>query len=127
MSRILTRIVMITCATALLAWGHPATAQKVGPNGGLLAGKAGHETELVVSATELTVFIVDGGNAHGSKGVKLAAVVQQGGKNTTIVFKAADDKKLVAKLSEPLAKGAIVVLTGKDDHGDAISVRYVIQ
>ena len=109
-----------------LAAGVPALAQKAGPNGGMLAGKAGHETELVVTATELAVFIIDDGKAHSTKGVKMTGVVQQSGKTGTITFASADDKKLVAKLAEPLAKGAIVVLTGKDDHGDAISARYVI-
>jgi hypothetical protein len=33
-------------------------------------------------------------------------------------------KRLVAKLAAPLGKGAIVVLTGKDHHGDAVSARY---
>ena len=33
---------------ALLGRGTPALAQKTGPNGGLLAGKGGHQTELVV-------------------------------------------------------------------------------
>jgi hypothetical protein len=33
---------------------------------------------------------------------------------------------MVGRLAAPLAKGAIVVLTGKDDHGDVISARYVL-
>ena len=127
MSKTTTRLVMIAFTAALLTWVHPAAAQKVGPNGGMLAGKAGHETELIVGATELAVFIIDGGNIDSANGVKIKGVVQQGGKTTTVEFIAADDKKLVAKLAEPLAKGAIVVLTGKDHHGDAISARYVIQ
>jgi len=100
--------------------------QKTGPNGGLLAGKAGHETELVVSATELTVFLIDGGKAHSTKGASLRAVVQEAGKSTTIPMENVENKKLVGKLAAPIGKGAIVVLTGKDDHGDAISVRYTI-
>ena len=32
----------------LLVAAQPALAQKTGPNGGLLAGKGGHQTELVV-------------------------------------------------------------------------------
>ena len=35
-------------------------------------------------------------------------------------------KKMVGKLPAPVGKGAIVVLTGKDDHGDVISARYVL-
>jgi hypothetical protein len=110
----------------MLAAAQPALAQKTGPNGGLLAGKAGHQTELVVSPTELTVYVLDHGKVHDTKGVKIKAVVQQAGKTTSIDLVAADGKKMVGKLSAPLGKGAIVVLTGKDDHGDVISSRYVL-
>ena len=92
----------------------------------LLSGKAGHETKLVVSSTELAVYIFENGKAHGTKGVKIRAMVQQSGKTATVEFAPVDDTKLVAKLAESLSKGAIVVLTGKDDDGDVISARYVI-
>jgi len=114
-------------ALSLVFLAQPALAQKTGPNGGLLAGKSGHETELVVSPEELTVYLIDHGKVHGVKGVTMRAVIQASGKNTTVTFvEAADGNKMVAKLAAPLASGAIVVLTGKDDHGDAISSRYVI-
>ncbi|HWV80487.1 MAG TPA: hypothetical protein VNZ50_03600 [Hyphomicrobiaceae bacterium] len=104
-----------------------AHAQKVGPNGGMLAGKGGHETELVVTPTELTVYIIDHGKAHSTKGVSLRAIVQQGGKSTTVPLADVDNKKLVGKLESPLAAGAIVVVSGKDDHGDVLSARYTIK
>jgi hypothetical protein len=102
-----------------------ALAQTKGPNGGLLAGKDGHQTELLVSETELVVFIIDHGKPHDTKGLKLKAVVQQSGKATSVDL-ANDGKRMVGKLATPLGKGAIVVLTGRDDHGDVISTRYVI-
>lgn len=117
-------IFMLALATMLAV--QPAAAQSLGPNGGLLAGPAGHQTELVVGATELTVFLIDHGKPHSAKGVTIRAIVQQGEQKTTLTFERVGDTKLVAKLAAPLAKGAIVVLTGKDDHGDAISSRYVI-
>lgn len=103
-----------------------AQAPKLGPNGGLLAGKAGHETELVIAPTGITVYLIDKGKAHSTKGASLRAVVQQAGTNTTIVLVDSENKKLVGKLAAPLTKGAVVVITGKDDHGDPISVRYTI-
>ncbi len=118
--RVAAIILLLSTATPSLA------QQKAGPNGGLLAGKAGHETELVVNPTELTVFLLDGGKPHSTKGASLRAVVQEAGKSTTIPMVDVGNKKLVGKLAAPLGKGAIVVLTGKDDHGDAISVRYTI-
>jgi maltose-binding protein MalE len=100
--------------------------QAVGPNGGSLAGKAGHETELVISPTELTVYLIDKGKAHSTKGASLRAVVQEGGKSTTVPLVDVKNEKLVGKLAAPLGKGAIVVITGKDDHGDAVSARYTV-
>ena len=105
----------------------PALAQKTGPNGGVVVGKAGHETELVIGATDLTVYVLHDGKADDVAGTKLKAVVQDGGKTTTITFVAAGPTKLVAKLPAALGKGAIVVLTGKDHHGDAISARHVVK
>jgi hypothetical protein len=104
----------------------PAFAQKSGPNGGLVAGSGSHQTELVVAPSELAVYLLEDGKAHESKGTTMRAVVQQGGKMTTINF-TDDGKKLVAKLAAPLEKGAIVVLTGKDHHGDLFNARYVMK
>jgi hypothetical protein len=110
----------------MLAAAQPVLAQKTGPNGGLLAGKEGHQTELVVSATEVIVYILDHGKPHATKGVKIKAVVQHAGKTSNIDLVAAGGNRMVGKLPVPLGKGAIVVLTGKDDHGDVISARYVL-
>ena len=48
----------------LLGTMAPTSAQILGPNGGMLAGKGSHQTELVVSSTELTVYILDHGKVH---------------------------------------------------------------
>jgi hypothetical protein len=122
----LRKLVLAIVPALMLAAAPPALAQKTGPNGGLLAGKAGHQTELLVSPGELTVYILDHGKVHDTKGVKIKAVIQHAGKTTNVDLVAADGKKMVGKLPVPLGKGAIVVLTGKDDHGDAISSRYVL-
>jgi hypothetical protein len=110
----------------VLAAAQPALAQRAGPNGGLVAGKGGHQTELVVTPAEITVFILEDGKTHDAEGVKIRAVVQDGGKTASIDLVNVGGKKLVGKLSAPLGKGAIVVLSGKDDHGDVISARYVL-
>lgn len=102
-------------------------AQRTGPNGGLLAGKADHEMELVVTAAELTIYIIESGKAHTTKGVGLRAIVQQGGKSTTVPLVDVENKKLVGKLDAPLASGTIVVITGKDDHGGVLTARYTIK
>ena len=125
--RMLRKLALALACAAMLGIAHPALAQKTGPNGGLLAGKAGHETELVISGTELAVFILDNGKAHETKGVKIKAVIQHEGKTVNVDLVDSDGKKMVGKLPGPLGKGAIVVLTGKDDHGDVISSRYVLK
>jgi hypothetical protein len=111
---------------ALLALAVPGLAQS-GPNGGLVAGTGSHKTELVVGQAELTVYLLEDGKPHESKGTTMRAVIQQSGKTTTLDFADQDGKKLVAKLPAPLDKGAIVVLSGKDHHGDRFNARYVIK
>jgi hypothetical protein len=121
----LRRHAILIAALAILA-ATPLLAQ-TGPNGGLVAGSGHHKTELIVSPTDLTVYLLEDGKMHESKGTTLRAVIQQGGKTTTLTLADQDGKRLVAKLPAPLAKGAIVVLTGKDEHGDQFNARYVIK
>ena len=120
------KLVFVVTALGLLGIFAAALAQQTGPNGGLLAGKGSHQTELVVSSTSLTIFLFHEGKIDDTKGVNIRAVVQDGGKTTTINLVNQEDKRLVGALAAPLGKGAIVVLTGKDHHGDAISARYVV-
>jgi hypothetical protein len=122
----LRKLTLSTLLALSVTAAQPSLAQNTGPNGGLLAGKGDHQTELLVSPTELTVYILDHGKVHDTKGVKVRAVIQQAGKTTSVDLVAADGKKLVGKLPAPIGKGAIVVLTGKDEHGDVISARYVL-
>jgi hypothetical protein len=118
------RFALVFAMTSLVATT-PAFAQKAGPNGGHLGGTGSYQTELVVTASEMTVYLLEDGKPHDNKAASIRAVVLQGDKSTTINF-AADGKKLVAKLSAPLDRGTIVVLTGKDEHGDQFNARYVI-
>ena len=120
------RLALLVAGLALLASVLPGLAQG-GPNGGLVAGTGSHKTELVVGQTELTVYLIEDGKPHESKGTTMRAVIQQSGKTTTLDFADQDGKKLVAKLPAPLDKGAIVVLSGKDHHGDRFNARYVIK
>ncbi len=104
-----------------------AVAQQAGPNGGLVAGKGGHQTELVLSPTEVTVYLIDHGKSHDTSGTKVRAVIQHGGKTTSVNLVDQQGKKLVGKLDAPIEKGAVVVITGKDHHGNSISARYTIK
>lgn len=117
---------VLIAALVFLAAPLPLLAQ-TGPNGGLVAGAGHHKTELIVSPTDLTVYLLEDGKPHESKGTTMRAVIQQAGKTTTLNFADQDGKRLIAKLPAPLEKGAIVVLTGKDHHGDQFNARYVIK
>ena len=117
---------ILVAGLASLALAIPVLAQN-GPNGGLVAGTGHHKTELVVGQTELTVYLLEDGKPHESTGTDMRAVIQQSGKTTTITFKDQGGKRLVAKLPAPLDKGAIVVLSGKDHHGDRFNARYTIK
>jgi len=111
---------------ALIVAVAPALGQTTGPNGGLLGGTGTHQTELVVSPTELAVYLLENGKPHTTTGASVRAVVQQAGKTTTLNL-ASQNGKLVAKLPAALQKDAIVVITGKDGHGDQFNARYVIK
>jgi hypothetical protein len=118
----------ILATAGFLAAAGAAFAQGTGPNGGLLGGSGVHQTELVVSPTEVTVYLLEDGKPHESKGASVRAVIQQGGKTATLdLADHQDGKKLVAKLPAPLEKGAVVVVAGKDGHGDRFNARYVIK
>ena len=121
------RLITVLITAGLLASVQPAFAQKAGPNGGKLAGKDGHETELVLSPTEITIYLIDNGTVEPTKGAVVQALMQVAGVTTTVQLVDADRKKLIGKLASPLTSGAIVVISGKDDHGHAISSRYVTE
>ena len=122
----LRKLAFIVGALVLLC-GSPALAQKTGPNSGLVGGTGSHQTELVLSPTQLTVYLLEDGRVHETKGATFRAFVQQGGKTTTINLIDQDGKRLVGRLDAPVEKGAIVVITGKDQHGDRVNARYVIK
>ena len=121
------KFALMLTAAGLIASTGSLLAQGSGPNGGLVQGSGGHQTELVISPTELTVYLLENGKPHDAKGTSMRAVIQQSGKTATVSFVDQQGKKLVAKLPAPLDKGAIVVLTGKDHHGDQFNARYVIK
>jgi hypothetical protein len=124
----MTRRIALAVATAgLLATSGYVFAQQTGPNGGLVGGTGAHKTELVVSASQLTVYLLEDCKAHDAQGASFRAVVQQGGKTKTIDLREDQGKRLIGKLEAPLDKGAVVVITGKDSHGDQFSARYVFK
>mgnify|MGYP003465474454 CR=1 FL=1 len=81
------KLAALVAGLALLALAVPGLAQSGpngGPNGGLIAGTGHHKTELVVGQTDLTVYLLEDGKPHESKGTTMRAVIQQAGKTTTL-------------------------------------------
>jgi hypothetical protein len=121
------RNIKILSLVLALAVTTPALAQKAGPNGGALYEKGEHGVEVVVGANDLAVYVLHDGKNSPTQGYALKAIAQQGGKSTAIALKDVEGKRFVGALAAPLDKGAIVVITGKDEHGSAVSVRHVVK
>lgn len=125
------RKVLIVCAMSLVAAATPpqkayAQGSRKGPNGGMVGGSNGHEVELVISGPEASVYVLDDGKVVAVGKAQLRMVVQRGGKTTNYPLNLAEPNRLVAKFSEPLPKGSIVVITGRDDHGHSLTARFII-
>lgn len=104
----------------------PAAAQRRGPNGGLLAGNADHEVELVAEANRVRVFLIDHGKvATPRAGASARLVIQEGGANRTVSLAASGDA-FVAPLDAPIATGARVVVSGRMPDGHTVQARFVM-
>ena len=110
-------------AAALLV-GSPAMAQRTGPNGGMVAGASGHDVELVIAPTELTVFLVDHGRPAEMRGASARAVIQDGGRTITVQL-VAGGNRLTGRLEAPLTKGARIVISGRMADGHTVQARFV--
>lgn len=104
----------------------PAMAQRRGPNGGMLAGSAGHEVELVSTATSVRVYLLDDGRvATPRAGATARLVIQEGQVNRTVNL-AADGDAFFATLDAPMAPGARVVVSGRMPDGHTVQGRFVM-
>ena len=104
--------------------GPAAFAQTKGPNGGVVAKAEGHPIEFVSSGQEMVFFFSDDdGTPMSMKGVDARAVVQDGGKTTTVTLAAVEPNKMVGKLAAPLNPGARVVVSAKL-HGHSLQARF---
>jgi len=104
--------------------GSAAFAQTKGPNGGMVTKADGHPIEFVNNGQEIVFFFSDDdGSPMSMKGVDARAVVQDGGKTTTVPLAAAEPNKMVGKLQAPLNPGARVVVSAKL-HGHSLQARF---
>lgn len=116
----------------LLAPPGAALAQSATPrrgrNGGPVALVDGHPVELVLSATEVTLFVSDEqGRPSSTREASGRLTVQAGGQTSTVTLRPAEPNRLVGTLAAPLAPGARVVFTGTIEHGHRGTARYVVE
>ncbi len=104
----------------------PALAQRRGPNGGLIAGSAGHEVELLVEATSVRIYLIDHGRVAAPRaGATARLVIQEGQASRTVNLVASGDA-FAATLETPIASGARVVVSGRMPDGHTVQGRFVI-
>jgi len=104
----------------------PAHAQRRGPNGGMLAGSAGHEVELVAEANSVRVYLIDHGRVAAPRaGASARLVIQEGQANRTVNLAASGDA-FAATLDTPIASGARVVVSGRMPDGHTVQGRFVM-
>jgi hypothetical protein len=116
-----TALGLLVAATLL---GSTAFAQTKGPNGGVVTKAEGHPIEFVNSGQEIVFYFSDDdGSPMSMKGVEARAIVQDGGKTTTVPLAAVEPNKVVGKLQAPLNPGARVVVSAKL-HGHSLQARF---
>jgi hypothetical protein len=120
-------------AVAALAWSGAAhgeaTKSKKGPNGGTEVSVSGHPIEFVYKDVDIIFYIRDDdGSPLQTKGMKGRAVVQDGGKTTTVQLSAAPPNRLVGKLQSALGPKARIVMStafSAGGHSHTLQARFV--
>ena len=104
------RMLMVAAASLILVAG--AGAQSRGPNGGVVVKADDHPIEFVFNDQEIVFYVGDhDGKPMSTKGLKARAVVQAGGKTTTITLSPAEPNRFLGKLAAPLGPKARVVFS----------------
>jgi hypothetical protein len=102
-----------------------ADAQTKGPNGGIVVKADDHPVEFVVRGQEIVFYLGDhDGKPMSTKGLKARAVVQDGGKTSTVTLSPAAPNMFVGKLAAPLGAKARVVFSSSFE-GHSLQARFV--
>lgn len=120
---------LIPATAALAAFLSTALAQDAtrGPNGGPVVETHDVFVEMTVEDDTLVLhFAGEDGKPMSSEGTTQArAIVQDGGKTTTIALKTQAPNRLVGELPGPLGGGARVVVSATLADGHGIQARFV--
>jgi hypothetical protein len=117
------RTLMIAAVSLTLATS--AGAESKGPNGGMVVKADDHPVEFVFNDQEIVFYVGDhDGKPMSTKGLKARAVVQVGGKTSTITLSPAEPNRFVGKLAAPLGSKARVVFSSVFE-GHNLQARFV--
>lgn len=120
---ILALLVAITCC------GGVAQAQSgKGPNGGTVATSQGHDIEMVLKGTVLTFYLFDDDTSPlATKGIQARAIVQVGGKTSTVQLQPSAPNLMVGNLQETLPAKTRVVFSATfrvGSHNHTLTARF---
>ena len=105
-------LVALMIAALALTGVAQSEASKKGPNGGPMVTVQGHDIEFVHNGLEIAFYVADhDGVPLATKNLKGRAVVQDGGKTTTVPLSPAAPNRLVGKLQAPLSAKARIVMS----------------
>jgi hypothetical protein len=115
-------IIGLTLAAALAS---AAAAQQKGPNGGTVVKVDDHPIEFVQRGQEIVFYLGDhDGKPLPTKGLQGRAVLQDGGKTSTITLTPTAPNLLVGNLQAPLGSKARIVFSTRAD-GHTLQARFV--
>lgn len=115
------RLLIALCWLTLPLVAEAQVTQK-GKNGGAVVDSAGHYIEMISNGTELVFILTEGdGSPIKADGKTARAVIQQDGKTVTVQLSPDEPNKLIGTLSDPLKRGARIVVS------TTLSDKHVVQ
>lgn len=118
---------LLTTALALTPLSTFAHDVEKGPNGGPIVTVADKHLELTTAGPAIVVFLTDAKHEPiAATGATGRAVVQSGGKTTTVALAAGEGNRLTGTSEAPLAKGARVVVSASLASGGTLQARFVV-
>lgn len=107
----------------------PRGSKPTGANGGDIVDVEGGHLELVVTPTELRLYVTDLADAPlPSAGLAGRAIVQDGSKQNVLALTPSAPNLLVSALSGPLGKGARVAISANlAKGGKPVQARFVVK
>jgi hypothetical protein len=117
-------ILALAFAAAVVSAGQ---AQQKGPNGGTVVKADDHPVEFVQRGPEIVFYLGDeDGKPMATKGMQARAVIQDGGKTTTVTLAPAEPNQFVGQLAAPLGSKARIVFSSRV-HGHALQARFATE